>query len=73
MPSIIVLDKLSPDGLALLDAASRLGISYEVKTGLSGEELKNVLASHDGAICRSGVKISRCFLKHKTSKEYQLL
>ena len=56
MPSIIVLDKLSPDGLALLDAAGRLGISYEVKTGLSGEELKNVLASHDGAICRSGVK-----------------
>ena len=44
MPSIIVLDKLSPDGLALLDAADRLGISYEVKTGLSGEELKNVLA-----------------------------
>ena len=58
MPSIIVLDKLSPDGLALLDAADRLGISYEVKTGLSGEELKNVLASHDGAICRSGVKIT---------------
>jgi hypothetical protein len=40
MPSIIVLDKLSPDGLALLDAAVRLGISYEVKTGLSGQELK---------------------------------
>ena len=58
MPSIIVLDKLSPDGLALLDAAGRLGISYEVKTGLSGEGLKNVLASHDGAICRSGVKIT---------------
>ncbi len=58
MPSIIVLDKLSPDGLALLDAAGRLGISYEVKTGLSGEELKSVLASHDGAICRSGVKIT---------------
>ncbi len=58
MPSIIVLDKLSPDGLALLDAAVRLGISYEVKTGLSGQELKEALASHDGAICRSGVKIT---------------
>ena len=58
MPSIIVLDKLSPDGLALLDAAGRLGISYEVKTGLSGQELKEALASHDGAICRSGVKIT---------------
>ncbi len=58
MPSIIVLDKLSPDGLALLDTAAKLGISYEVKTGLSGEELKDALASHDGAICRSGVKIT---------------
>ena len=58
MPSIIVLDKLSPDGLALLDAAAKLGISYEVKTGLSGEGLKDALASHDGAICRSGVKIT---------------
>ena len=58
MPSIIVLDKLSPDGLALLEAAAKLGISYEVKTGLSGEELKDALASHDGAICRSGVKIT---------------
>jgi D-3-phosphoglycerate dehydrogenase len=58
MPSIIVLDKLSPDGLALLDAAGRLGISYEVRTGLSGEELKDALASHDGAICRSGVTIT---------------
>ena len=58
MPSIIVLDKLSPDGLSLLDAAGRLGISYEVKTGLSGQELKEALANHDGAICRSGVKIT---------------
>jgi len=32
MPSIIVLDKLSPDGLALLDAAAKQGITYEVCT-----------------------------------------
>ena len=36
MPSIIVLDTLSPDGLALLDASAESGISYEVMTGLSG-------------------------------------
>jgi len=58
MPSIIVLDTLSPDGLALLDAAAAKGISYEVKTGLSGEQLREALARHDGAICRSGVKIT---------------
>ena len=58
MPSIIVLDKLSPDGIALLDAAAANGISYEVRTGLAGDELREALAQHDGAICRSGVKIT---------------
>ena len=58
MPSIIVLDTLSPDGLALLDAAAAKGVTYEVATGLSGEPLREALARHDGAICRSGVKIT---------------
>jgi D-3-phosphoglycerate dehydrogenase / 2-oxoglutarate reductase len=58
MPSIIVLDTLSSDGIALLDAAAAQGITYEVKTGLAGDALKEALASHDGAICRSGVKIT---------------
>jgi D-3-phosphoglycerate dehydrogenase len=58
MPSIIVLDTLSPDGLALLDAAQEQGITYEVATGLSGAALREALARHDGAICRSGVKVT---------------
>jgi D-3-phosphoglycerate dehydrogenase / 2-oxoglutarate reductase len=58
MPSIIVLDTLSPDGLALLDAAAEMGVTYEVVTGLSGAALREALARHDGAICRSGVKIT---------------
>jgi len=58
MPSIIVLDTLSPDGIALLDAAARAGVTYEVLTGLSGVALRDALARHDGAICRSGVKIT---------------
>lgn len=58
MPSIIVLDPLSPDGLALLDHAAAHGITYEVATGLSGTALRDALAGHDGAICRSGVKIT---------------
>jgi D-3-phosphoglycerate dehydrogenase len=58
MPSIIVLDTLSPDGLALLDAAADVGVTYEVVTGLSGAALRESLARHDGAICRSGVKIT---------------
>ena len=62
MPSIIVLDTLSPDGLALLDAAAAAGITYEVVTGLSGDALREALARHDGAICRSGVKITAASL-----------
>jgi D-3-phosphoglycerate dehydrogenase len=62
MPSIIVLDTLSPDGLALLDAAAAAGITYEVVTGLSGDGLRDALARHDGAICRSGVKITAAAL-----------
>ncbi|MFM7291552.1 MAG: phosphoglycerate dehydrogenase [Planctomycetia bacterium] len=58
MPSIIVLDTLSSDGLALLDKAAAAGVTYEVLTGLSGAALKDALARHDGAICRSGVKIT---------------
>jgi D-3-phosphoglycerate dehydrogenase len=62
MPSIIVLDTLSPDGLALLEAAKPHGITYEVVTGLSGDALREALTRHDGAICRSGVKITAAAL-----------
>ncbi|MFM7075617.1 MAG: phosphoglycerate dehydrogenase [Planctomycetaceae bacterium] len=62
MPSIIVLDSLSRDGLALLEAARAHGITHEVATGLSGEALREALARHDGAICRSGVKITAASL-----------
>lgn len=56
MPRIIVLDKISEDGLALLEAAE--GIEYEVCTGLKDADLRQALAEFDGAICRSGVKIT---------------
>ncbi len=56
MPRVIVLDTLAPEGLALLDAAP--GIEYEVRTGLKGDELREALNQYEGAICRSGVKIT---------------
>ncbi len=58
MPRIIVLDTLSPDGLALLEAAKPKGIEFEVRTGLKGDALRESLAQFEGAICRSGVKIT---------------
>lgn len=56
MPKVIVLDTLAQEGLDLLAAAP--GIEYEVRTGLKGEALRSALAEFDGAICRSGVKIT---------------
>jgi D-3-phosphoglycerate dehydrogenase len=56
MARIIVLDDLSQDGLNLLESAGNLEVV--VKTGLKGEELRKTLLEFDGAICRSGVKIT---------------
>ncbi len=56
MPNVIVLDTLAQEGLDLLDAAE--GIQYEVRTGLKGDELRIALTEFDGAICRSGVKLT---------------
>ena len=39
-----------------LDAAD--GIEFEVRTGLAGDELRERLGGFDGAICRSGVKLT---------------
>jgi D-3-phosphoglycerate dehydrogenase len=53
---VIVLDTLAQEGLDLLTAAPQ--ISYEVRTGLKGDDLRKALTEFDGAICRSGVKIT---------------
>ena len=56
MPRVIVLDTLAREGLDLLKSAP--GIEFEVHTGLSGESLRSALAEFEGAILRSGVKIT---------------
>lgn len=56
MYRVMVLDKLAPEALERLKGESQ--IAYEVRTGLKGGELRQALAECDGAICRSGVKIT---------------
>jgi D-3-phosphoglycerate dehydrogenase len=56
MYRVIVLDNVAQQGLDLLDACA--DIQYEVRTGLKGDELRSALAEFDGAVCRSGVKIT---------------
>lgn len=64
MPKILVLDELSQDGLSLLESAANLDV--EVRTGLKGDDLRKALLEADGAICRSGVKITADVLKGNT-------
>ena len=64
MHRIIVLDNIAQEGLDILDAEP--GIEYEVKTGLSGEDLKKALNDFDGGILRSGVKITPESLEDNT-------
>ena len=56
MARVIVLDNLSQDGLDLLESAG--DIEYEVHIGLAGKELHDAIADFDGAICRSGAKLT---------------
>jgi len=56
MPRIIVLDPIAQEGLDLLDAQPL--IEYDVRVGLKGEDLRAALAQYDGAIVRSGAKIT---------------
>ncbi|MBA4019006.1 MAG: phosphoglycerate dehydrogenase [Pirellula sp.] len=57
MPRIIVLDTIAEEGLTLLKNAP--GIQFEVRTGLKDvAKLREALNEFDGAILRSGVKIT---------------
>lgn len=56
MSKVIVLDTIASEGLEMLARAR--GIQYEVRTGLKGDALRSALSEFDGAICRSGVKIT---------------
>jgi D-3-phosphoglycerate dehydrogenase / 2-oxoglutarate reductase len=53
---ILVLDPIAQEGFDLLDAEK--DFEYEVRTGLKGEDLRKSLNEFDGAIVRSGVKIT---------------
>ena len=56
MTRVLISDKLSDEGLAILAAAE--GIEFDHKPGLSADELKRILPEYDGLIIRSGTKAS---------------
>ena len=58
---ILVLDPIAQEGFDLLN--SEKDFEYEVRTGLKGEDLRQSLNEFDGAIVRSGVKITAASLE----------
>ncbi len=60
MYRVIILDNIAQQGLDLLDQAE--DVEYEVRTGLKDDALRDALAQFDGAVCRSGVKITEAAL-----------
>lgn len=56
MHRVIVLDPLAKEGLDLLAAAP--GVEFDIRPKLSADALREALAQYDGAIVRSGVKIT---------------
>ena len=64
MPKIVLLDPISDDGKNMLRNVP--GIEFEERHGLKGDELKKCLTEFDGAIVRSGVKITAESLEGNT-------
>ncbi len=56
MPNILVADKIAEPGLERLRAE---GVSFDIKHGLTPEELAQVVGSYDGMLIRSAVKVTR--------------
>lgn len=54
-PKVLISDKLSP---AAIDIFKQRGITAEVKTGLSKEELAEIIGGYDGLAVRSASKVT---------------
>jgi len=56
MTKILVSDKLSETGLAILKSAK--GLDVDVKTGLKPEELQKIIGDYEGLIIRSSTQVT---------------
>ncbi|MBF0492734.1 MAG: phosphoglycerate dehydrogenase [Deltaproteobacteria bacterium] len=64
MPKILISDKLSEAGLAILKKAS--GLEIDTKAGLKPDELKKIIGEYDGLVIRSGTKVTADLLSAAT-------
>ncbi len=56
MIRVLVTDKLAQEGIDLLNSTD--GVEAVVKTGISEDELAQIIGEHDGLIIRSGTKVT---------------
>ncbi len=56
MIKILITDKLAQEGIDLLNSME--GVEAVVKTGISEDELAQIIGEHDGLIIRSGTKVT---------------
>ncbi len=56
MKRVLVSDSLSPRGLEILRQAE--GIEVDVRTGLSPDELREIIGDYDALVIRSGTKVT---------------
>lgn len=61
-PKVLVSDKLSENGLAVLRAASSV-LSVDVHVGLKPDELAAVIGQYDGLVIRSATKVNAAILE----------
>jgi len=60
MIKVLITDKLAQEGIDLLN--SQDGVEAVVKTGISEDELANIIGEHDGLIIRSSTKVTATVL-----------
>jgi len=56
MIKVLITDKLAQEGINLLNSTE--GVEAVVKTGVSEDELAEIIGEHDGLIIRSGTKVT---------------
>jgi D-3-phosphoglycerate dehydrogenase len=56
MIKVLITDKLAQEGIDLLNSMD--GVQAVVKTGITEEELAQIIGEHDGLIVRSGTKVT---------------
>ena len=64
MPRVLISDALSPRAVAIF---AERGVDTDVKTGLSADELKQIIGKYDGLAVRSATKVTKAVLEHATN------